>query len=92
MLKEEVNVKTLITQKKDTYEPELHNQELPLNRLLTAFDFSFRGIGAIIGAGVFVLTGIAAATKAGPAIVISYVIAGLLSMFAALAYVNLQPA
>jgi APA family basic amino acid/polyamine antiporter len=47
------------------------------------------GIGAIIGAGVFVLTGIAAATKAGPAIVLSYVIAGMTSMFAALAYAEL---
>jgi len=56
---------------------------------LTAFDLTLMGIGAIIGAGVFVLTGIAAATKAGPAIVLSYVIAGLASMFAALSYAEL---
>lgn len=60
-----------------------------LHRSLTAFDLTLMGIGAIIGAGVFVLTGIAAATKAGPAIVVSYVIAGSASMFAALAYAEL---
>lgn len=64
-------------------------QETLLNRSLTAFDLTLLGIGAIIGAGVFVLTGIAAATKAGPAVTISYVIAGLASMFAALAYAEL---
>jgi basic amino acid/polyamine antiporter, APA family len=60
-----------------------------LNRALNAMDLTLLGIGAIIGAGVFVLTGIAAATKAGPAISISYIIAGLASMFAALAYAEL---
>ena len=60
-----------------------------LNRSLTAFDLTLMGIGAIIGAGVFVLTGIAAATKAGPAIVFSYAIAGFASMLAALAYAEL---
>ena len=60
-----------------------------LHRSLTTFDLTLMGIGAIIGAGVFVLTGIAAATKAGPAIVISYFIAAAASMFAALAYAEL---
>src|SRR3974390_2840793 len=44
------------------------------------------GIGGIIGTGIFVLTGLAAATHAGPAIVISFVIAGLGCMFAGLCY------
>lgn len=60
-----------------------------LVRALNALDLTLFGIGAIIGAGVFVLTGIAAATKAGPAVVISYIIAGMASMFAALAYAEL---
>lgn len=60
-----------------------------LNKSLTTFDLILMGIGAIIGAGVFVLTGIAAATKAGPAIVMSYSIAGIAAMFAALAYAEL---
>lgn len=66
----------------------LHPESL-LHRSLTSYDLTLMGIGAIIGAGVFVLTGIAAATKAGPAIVLSYVIAGMTSMFAALAYAEL---
>jgi APA family basic amino acid/polyamine antiporter len=44
------------------------------------------GIGAIIGTGIFVLTGTAAANQAGPAIVLSYVAAGLACGFAALCY------
>ena len=44
------------------------------------------GVGAIIGTGIFVLTGQAAAANAGPAIVISMVIAGLTSVLAALCY------
>lgn len=60
-----------------------------LRRSLTTFDLILMGIGAIIGAGVFVLTGIAAATQAGPAITISYVISGLACLFAALAYAEL---
>ena len=65
------------------------HQHSPLHQTLTVIDLTLMGIGAIIGAGVFVLTGIAAATKAGPAIVFSYIIAGLASMFAALAYAEL---
>ncbi|MHB8454738.1 MAG: APC family permease [Acidiferrobacterales bacterium] len=60
-----------------------------LRRCLGAFDLTLLGIGAIIGAGIFVLTGIAAATKAGPAIVLSYVVSGLACAFSALAYAEL---
>lgn len=60
-----------------------------LKRSLSTFDLTLMGIGAIIGAGVFVLTGVAAATEAGPAIVISYIIAGMAAMFAALSYAEL---
>lgn len=63
--------------------------ESSLHRSLSSFDLTLMGIGAIIGAGVFVLTGIAAATKAGPAIVFSYVLAGTAAMFSALAYAEL---
>ena len=44
------------------------------------------GIGGIIGTGIFVLTGLAAAEHAGPAIVLSFVIAGIGCMFAGLCY------
>lgn len=60
-----------------------------LKRCLSAFDLTLLGIGAIIGAGIFVLTGIAAATHAGPGIVLSYVVAGFACAFSALAYAEL---
>ncbi|MGE3772737.1 MAG: amino acid permease [Gammaproteobacteria bacterium] len=60
-----------------------------LKRCLTAFDLTLLGIGAIIGTGIFVLTGIAAANQAGPAVVLSFVIAGVACAFAALAYAEL---
>ncbi|MEK7759616.1 MAG: amino acid permease, partial [Pseudomonadota bacterium] len=60
-----------------------------LKRCLSAVDLTLLGIGAIIGAGIFVLTGIAAAKSAGPAIVLSYVVSGFACAFAALAYAEL---
>jgi len=60
-----------------------------LKRCLGALDLTLLGIGAIIGAGIFVLTGVAAATQAGPAIVLSYVVAGFACAFSALAYAEL---
>lgn len=60
-----------------------------LKRCLGAFDLTFMGIGAIIGTGIFVLTGIAAAVYSGPAVIISFILAGLASGFAALAYAEL---
>lgn len=60
-----------------------------LKRCLSAWDLTFLGIGAIIGTGIFVLTGIAAATQSGPAVVLSFVIAGFACAFAALAYAEL---
>ncbi|MDD5461914.1 MAG: amino acid permease [Methylococcales bacterium] len=61
-----------------------------LKRCLSAWDLAFLGIGAIIGTGIFVLTGIAAATQSGPAIVLSFVIAGFACAFAALSYAELS--
>lgn len=66
-----------------------HEHQNELARTLTSLDLTLMGIGAIIGAGIFVLTGIVAATKAGPAVVISYGIAGLAALFSALAYAEL---
>ncbi|MCX5865157.1 MAG: amino acid permease [Deltaproteobacteria bacterium] len=63
-----------------------------LHKCLTAFDLTLLGIGAIIGTGIFVLTGIAAATQAGPAVVLSFVVAGIACAFAALAYAELASA
>ncbi len=58
-------------------------------RCLSVFDLTFLGVGAIIGAGIFVLTGIVAATDTGPAIVLSYIVAGLACAFSALSYAEL---
>ncbi len=66
------------------------NEHGELKRCLSAFDLILLGIGAIIGAGIFVLTGIASATKAGPAIVLSYAVAGIACSFAALSYAELS--
>ena len=57
-----------------------------LQRVLGAWQLVMLGVGAIIGTGIFVLTGQAAAAHAGPAIVISMVLAGLTSVLAALCY------
>lgn len=72
-----------------TKSPQAHTTTTSLQRCLTATDLTFLGIGGIIGAGIFVLTGIAAATQAGPAIVFSYLIAGIACGFSALAYAEL---
>jgi APA family basic amino acid/polyamine antiporter len=66
--------------------------ETGLKRCLGALDLTLFGIGAVIGAGIFVLTGIAAATKAGPAIVLSFVLAGFACAFSALSYAELASA
>jgi APA family basic amino acid/polyamine antiporter len=63
-----------------------------LKRCLSAFDLTLLGIGAIIGTGIFVLTGIAAANQAGPAVVLSFIISGFACAFAALAYAELAAA
>src|SRR5678815_1509927 len=62
------------------------NNEAGLKRALGPFHLITLGIGAIIGAGIFVLTGHAAAQFAGPGVVISFAIAGLGCLFAGLCY------
>src|SRR6188768_3421526 len=57
-----------------------------MKRVLGPVDLTLLGIGAIIGTGIFVLTGQAAAMHAGPAIVLSMVVAGVVSALAALCY------
>jgi APA family basic amino acid/polyamine antiporter len=57
-----------------------------LRRVLGPVSLTSLGVGAIIGAGIFVMTGRAAALDAGPAIVLSYVVAGIGCVFAAFCY------
>ena len=57
-----------------------------LHRTLSATALTLLGIGGIIGTGIFVLTGTAAANHAGPALALSFIVAGLGSAFAGLCY------
>ncbi len=57
-----------------------------LHRALGPLNLVLLGIGCIIGTGIFVLTGTAAAQNAGPAVVLSFALAGIVSAFAALCY------
>jgi basic amino acid/polyamine antiporter, APA family len=68
---------------------ELHEQESTgnqLRRALGATQLTLLGIGGIIGTGIFVLTGTAAANYAGPALALSFIVAGLGCTFAGLCY------
>lgn len=66
-----------------------HHGDNNLKKCLSAFDLTLLGIGAIIGTGIFVLTGIAAANQAGPAVIVSFLISGFACAFAALSYAEL---
>src|SRR6478752_7456796 len=57
-----------------------------LKRVLGPVTLTSLGIGAVIGAGIFVATGAAARDVAGPALMLSYVVAGVTCIFAALCY------
>ena len=74
-------VKSVERSIEETDEPE-HR----LKKELTAWDLTFFGVGVIIGTGIFVLTGQQAATNAGPAIVISFILAGVACGLAGLCY------
>jgi APA family basic amino acid/polyamine antiporter len=65
---------------------QLGSGEGTLKRVLGPGQLTMLGVGAIIGTGIFVLTGQAAAANAGPAIVLAMVLAGLTSVLAALCY------
>ncbi len=62
---------------------------VPLKRTLSVWSLISLGIGCIIGAGIFVLTGHAAATNAGPAIALSFVLGGIACAFAGLCYAEM---
>ena len=68
---------------------ELHEEESKgnqLNRALSATSLTLLGIGGIIGTGIFVLTGTAAANHAGPALALSFIVAGIGCTLAGLCY------
>jgi APA family basic amino acid/polyamine antiporter len=61
-----------------------------LRRSLGPWALTAMGIGAIIGTGIFVLTGVASATRSGPSLTISFVVAGIVSALAALCYAEVS--
>lgn len=61
----------------------------PLKQTMGAFDLIMLSIGCVVGTGIFVLTGIAAARYAGPGVAISYLLAGMVCIFSGLVYTEL---
>lgn len=77
----------LVTKPLDTILAEANEEGVhTLKRALGPLNLVSLGVGAIIGAGIFVITGAAAAKYAGPAIVLSFVLAGIACVFAGLCY------
>ena len=68
----------------EAYEADIKKSQL--KRVLGKWSLTAIGIGAIIGGGIFVLTGTGAYYNAGPALALSFVIAGIACVFAALCY------
>ncbi|MFZ0549119.1 MAG: amino acid permease, partial [Candidatus Promineifilaceae bacterium] len=65
-----------------------NGSEIALSRTLGLLDITMIGVGAMIGAGIFVLTGIAAG-EAGPALVLAFFFNGIVTTFTALSYAEL---
>ncbi|GIP08459.1 MAG: amino acid permease [Paenibacillus macerans] len=57
-----------------------------LKKELGVFDLTMLGIGCVVGTGIFVLTGVAAAQHAGPGLILSFILAGIICAFCALCY------
>jgi len=68
-----------------------HSQDVGLVRNLGLFDITMIGVGAMIGAGIFVLTGIAAGT-AGPALILAFALNGVITVLTAMVYAELGSA
>ncbi|MEZ5333622.1 MAG: amino acid permease [Thermoanaerobaculia bacterium] len=71
--------------------PNLEVQETHLSRSLSELDITMIGVGAMIGAGIFVLTGIAAGA-AGPALILAFALNGLVTLLTAMVYAELGSA
>src|SRR5271154_2018792 len=74
-----------LTKSHETLLEEIHGENR-LRRVLGPVQLSSLGVGAIIGTGIFVLTGVAAHDLTGPALMLSFVVSGMTCIFAALCY------
>ena len=85
--------KPIAVLKAEAEEPDVQalttHDSIPLKRTLSAVNLIALGVGAIIGAGIFVLTGHAAAANAGPAIALSFILGGFACAFAGLCYAEM---
>jgi len=68
--------------RKKTFTSETKQEKDKLKRVLTIFDLTALGIGATLGSGVYVLAGTVAKSIAGPAVVLSFIVAAIVSSFA----------
>src|SRR5262245_66499790 len=82
-----MRTKSIAQSMKDADDPEYQ-----LKKRLSALDLTVFGIGVIIGAGIFTLTGAAAQAYAGPAVAISFTIAAICCAFAAMCYAEFAAA
>jgi APA family basic amino acid/polyamine antiporter len=79
-----------ITMRKSVAQIKQEGETSELKRSLGPWNLVFLGIGCIIGAGIFVRTGSAAALHAGPAVLFAFIIAGIVCAFAGLCYAELS--
>lgn len=77
---------SLLFRKKPLADLKAQSKQTSLSRSLSAFDLVLLGIGCVVGTGIFVITGTVAATGAGPALILSFVLAGLACALAAFCY------
>src|SRR5262245_62876376 len=85
--------KSIATLEAEAAEPDVQalttHGGVPLKRTLSALNLVALGVGAIIGAGIFVLTGHAAAANAGPAIALSFILGAVACALAGLCYAEM---
>lgn len=81
-----------IFRKKSINDLLTQGQRKDLNRSMGLLDLIFLGVGCVIGTGIFVITGVVAATSGGPAIMLSFVLAGIACALAAFCYAEFSSA